>query len=142
MRPLVGPRSKMDMILKAEIMFFHMISAFNEACSALTVRKLGKVGVCVVGLHHGSQQQTTSATPTGSPRRRPLQSSSCPSIASTSSSNESYWSWLSTGGPRLSIAKGGGLQFGPGLRGLLAASTKKLVYKNVDKSKDNVNIKQ
>ena len=63
----------MDMILKAEIMLFHMISAFNEACSAATVRESGKVGVCVVGLHHGSQQQTTSTTPTGSLRRRPSQ---------------------------------------------------------------------
>ena len=43
----------MDMILKAEIMLFHMISAFNEACSAATVRESGKVGVCVVGLHLG-----------------------------------------------------------------------------------------
>ena len=99
----------MDMILKAEIMLFHMILAFNKACSAETVRESGKVGVCVVGLHHGSQQQTTSTTPTGSPRRRPLQSSSCPLIAPTSSSNESYWSWLLTGRPQLAIAKGGGL---------------------------------
>ena len=42
----------------------------------------------------------------------------------------------------MAIAKGEGLQFGPGLRGLLAASTKELVYENVDKSKDNVKIKQ
>ena len=43
----------MDMILKAEIMLFHMVSAFNEARSAATVRESGKVGVCVVGLHLG-----------------------------------------------------------------------------------------
>ena len=142
MRLLVGPRSKMDMILKAEIMLFHMISAFNEACSAATVRESGKVGVCVVGLHHGSQQQTTSTTPAGSPRRRPSQSSSCPSIASTSSSNESYWSWLSTGRPRSAIAKWGGLRFSPGLRGLFAASTQKLVDNNIDKSKERVYFRQ
>ena len=132
------PRSKMDMILKAEIMLFHMIPAFNKACSAAMVRKSGKVGVCVVGLHLGSPKQTTSTTLAGSPRRRPLQLSSCPSIASTSSSNESYWSWLLTGRPQSIIAKGGGLRFSPRLRGLLAALTKRLVYKNVDKSKDNV----
>ena len=130
------------MILKAEIMLFHMVSAFNEACFTATGRIAAQLRVCVVGLYLGSPQWTTSTIPAGSPRRRPSKLSSCPLIASTSSSNESYWSWLSNGGPQSAIAKGGGLQFGPGLRGLLVASTKKLVYKNVDKSKDNVNIKQ
>ena len=129
------------MFLKAETMLFCMVSSINEACCTANVRWPGKCRVCVVGLYHGSQQQTTSTTPDGSLRQRPLQLLSHPSIASTSSSNESYWSWLSNGGPRSAIAKGGGLRFGPGLRGLLAASTKKLVYKNVDKSKDNINIK-
>ena len=62
----------MDMILKAEIMLFHMISAFNEACAAAMVCKPGKVGVCVVGLHLGSPKQTTTRTPAGSLRQRPL----------------------------------------------------------------------
>ena len=136
------PRSKMDMILKAEMIFFYIIPAFNKACSAATVRKSDKVGVCVVGLHLGSPKQTTSTTLASSPRRRPLQSSSCPLIASTSSSNESYWSWLSTGRPRLAIAKWGGLRFSPGLRGLFAASTQKLVDNNIDKSKERVYFRQ
>ena len=142
MRLLLGPRSKIDMILKAEIMFFHMVSAFNEACCAATGRIAAQLRVCVVGLYLGSPQQTTSTTPAGSPRRRPSQSSSCPSIASTSSSNESYWSWLSTGRPRSAIAKWGGLRFSPGLRGLFAASTQKLVDNNIDKSKERVYFRQ